>query len=78
MTSIPIIYYALFDFEYEKDTKENAPHQKYLMKSPELYQLGLQNKCYSMTQFAQWFAYAMYHSTLIYFTCLHFLGALGQ
>lgn len=27
MTSLPIMYFALFDFEYEKQEKENAPQR---------------------------------------------------
>lgn len=43
-TSVPIMYYALFDFEYEKfywkDVK-SAITEKFFMSNPELYQIGI-------------------------------------
>jgi len=50
-TSVPIMYYALFDFEYEKffwkDVKESIA-EKFFMSNPELYQIGIDYSCYSL------------------------------
>lgn len=43
MTSLPIMWFALFDFQYFKSR---------LMNNPMLYKIGMLNKCFSITIFA--------------------------
>lgn len=55
MTALPVMWYALFDFEYEKERpeqpSEEEKNKKYLMNDPELYELGLNNECFSVLIF---------------------------
>jgi hypothetical protein len=56
MTSLPIIWFALADYEYLKDT--DLPDKSF-MRSPELYQIGLTNQCFSIPIFFKYIFYAM-------------------
>jgi len=55
-TSVPIMYYALFDFEYDKfawtdaDQKSNKK-KDYFFTNPALYKIGLTNSCFSYRLF---------------------------
>ena len=69
MTSFPIMYYALFDFEFEKDV---------FMSNPFHYKLGLQGLCYGKMMFSKWVLYGLWHSFVIYMICFQALGQLGQ
>ena len=60
MTSFPIMYYALFDFEFEKET---------FMSNPFHYKLGLQSLCYGKMMFTKWVLYGLWHSFVIYMIC---------
>jgi len=60
MTSIPIMYFALFDFEYTKQT---------FMKKPKLYKIGMSSSCFSYRIFGMWLVYAMIHGFIIYQIC---------
>ena len=78
MTSIPIMYYALFDFEYEKDYSGSSSGQKksdskYLMRNPMLYKVGMESQLYGTKQFVQWLLYAMWHALAVYFVCFYAL-----
>lgn len=64
MTSIPIMYFALFDFEYEKGV---------FMKKPKLYKIGMNSSCFGYGTFAMWLLYAMFHGLIIYFICFGML-----
>jgi hypothetical protein len=48
------MYFALFDFEYDKffwkDVKA-AIGEKYFMSNPELYKIGIDYSCYSLWLF---------------------------
>lgn len=65
MTSLPIVWYAIYDYEYLKEK---------FMKHPLLYRIGMESKCFSMTIYTQWIAYALIHSAMIYAFCI--LGPL--
>jgi len=69
MTSFPIMYYALFDFEFEKDT---------FMSNPLHYKLGLQSLCYGKMMFTKWVIYGLWHSFVIYMICFQAVGTIGQ
>lgn len=68
MTSLPIMFYALFDFEYRKDT---------FLRKPHLYKLGMESRAFGRTIFIQWLIYALLHGALIYFVCLIAIQMLG-
>ena len=50
-TAVPIIWFAVFDWEYDKRT---------LLKSPILYSIGLENIYFSSYVFWRWVAYAIW------------------
>lgn len=64
-TSVPIMYYALFDFEYEKfswsgtKTITEGIAQKFFMSNSELYRIGLDYSCYSLLTFTQYLLYGL-------------------
>ena len=68
-TSFPIIYYCLFDFEYEK---------VFFMKNPMLYKLGLESQSYGIQMFWKWVIYALVQALLIYFICFNAILTPGQ
>jgi phospholipid-transporting ATPase len=59
MTSFPIMYYACFDFEFEKEV---------FLKVPTLFKIGLKNECYSVKIFAWYVVYALWHALVLYVT----------
>lgn len=61
MTSLPVMYYALFDFEHFKGQ---------FMQNPYLYKIGMLSQCFSPKIFLSWLAYAMVHAVMIYFVCI--------
>jgi magnesium-transporting ATPase (P-type) len=68
MTSLPIMFYALFDFEHLKNT---------FMQNPYLYKIGMNSECFSNMIFVKWLAYAMFHSFLIYIFSIIGILSLG-
>lgn len=75
-TSVPIMYFALFDFEYEKfswrDFKSKAS-QKFFMSDPELYQIGLDYSCYSLKLLSSYILYGLAQSIYIYVLAYYLL-----
>ena len=70
MTSLPIMWFAIYDFEYERaapqaGTKSSGSY--FFMQHPLLYRIGLKNVCFSNFVFIKWIVYAFFHSLLIYF-----------
>lgn len=71
MTSLPIMWYALYDFEFEKDRpadqiESNKNDSKLLLRNPMLYKIGMNNQCFSLKKLFLWILYAIYHSAIIY------------
>ena len=61
MTSLPIMWFAVFDFEFTKDR---------YMKNPFLYSIGLEKKCLNSWVFIKWIFYALWQGLVIYFVCI--------
>jgi phospholipid-transporting ATPase len=78
-TSIPIMFYALFDFEFEKfswDRQETGKKvTKYFMTHPDLYDIGLKYSKFSFGLFAQWLLYGLFHATLVFYLTFYFMNA---
>jgi phospholipid-translocating ATPase len=55
-TSLPIMWYALFDFEHTKNV---------FMSKPLLYKLGMDNKCFTKYVFWSWIGYAFWQGLLV-------------
>ena len=76
-TSIPIIWYATFDKEYEK---------KVLLKRPHLYHIGLDNNYFSFSEFFRWVFYASWQAIMILlcilftiaYTSPNYVGKMGD
>lgn len=72
-TSLPIMWFATFDWEHKRDTEEGKPREKgvkYFMLDPELYGIGMRSECFSVSIFAQWVGYGLWHAFLIYMTTM--------
>lgn len=70
-TSVPIMWYALFDFEYEKDVNPlkgtaQTRGRLYYMRHPHLYRIGPEGACFGISHFARWVFYALAHAFLVY------------
>lgn len=67
------MYYALFDFEYDKfswkSTKQRMATlgEKFFMSNPELYQIGIDYSQYSLGLFTIYLLYGIIQSVIIYF-----------
>lgn len=99
MTSLPIIWYATCDYEYEKDedtfmeknrkddmkaknkTKfdqdEEGKDMKFFLKNPELYKIGINKECFSYLLLGKNILYALWHSFIIFMTCLFATSYVG-
>ena len=80
MTSLPILWFAVYDFEYEREPhstghRGTAAGKRYFMLHPSLYRIGIDNVCFTSAKFMKWIAYALWHAIIIFF-CLQY--ALNQ
>jgi hypothetical protein len=73
-TSFPIIWFAVFDYQYEKDRPDEEDRdlsfkdgdENYFMRNPMLYRLGMEHQCFSKTEMAKWIGYALWHAFVVY------------
>jgi len=61
LTAIPIIWYAVFDWEHDKET---------FLKTPKLYKIGMDDVFFNTTAFWRWFFYAVWQGILIVYLVL--------
>ena len=61
-TGLHNIWYALFDFEFEREV---------LMSTPVLYTIGMQNLIFNMKEFWIWFLYASAQAAMILFVSFY-------
>lgn len=61
-TFVPIIWFAVFDFQYKKEE---------FMKNSDHYELGLLNLGISKFTFVQWLLYSFWQSFMIYLICTY-------
>ena len=81
MTSLPIMFFALFDFEYEKDKEHEHKiinnsvkkdiNQLYLMDHPLVFKKSMQNKYFSSGLFVSWLLYALIHAIILYIVAFY-------
>ena len=57
-TAIPIIWFAVFDFEHSKS---------HFLKTPSLYRIGLEDIFFDKSTFWRWFGYAVWQGALLMF-----------
>ena len=67
-TAFPIIWFATYDWEYNKKT---------LLRRPKLYWIGINNVYFNKTVFWRWFFYGMGQSTLIMFVCYYTIASMS-
>jgi len=81
MTALPIMFFALFDFEHEKDVnpmKSSDPKGTfYFMKHPHLYRIGIESQCFGIPHFLRWVCYGLWHAFSVYMACFHFIALPG-
>lgn len=68
-TSVPIMYYALFDFEFEK--KEFLSNVKH-------YQIGLKYTEFSYGLLTKWLIYGVVQAFVVFFLCFFFICNPGM
>eukprot|EP00347_Sterkiella_histriomuscorum_P010576 403375747 len=61
-TSVPIMYYSVFVFQYES--------KDYYLEHPETYYLGINHSCFGTKIFWQWIIYGAFQAALIMATSL--------
>jgi magnesium-transporting ATPase (P-type) len=82
MTSMPIMMYAIFDFEYYKDEEAEKKQSgvktgdHYLLTNPSLYKIGLNKECLNNKLFAQWIIYGLVQSYMIYYVCYEAMNSV--
>jgi len=57
-TGAPIVWFAVFDWEHDKET---------FLNDPSLYRIGLDDVFFNKTVFWRWFFYAVWQGTLLLF-----------
>ena len=63
-TALPIIWFAVFDWEHDKET---------FLANPKLYRIGLEDIFFNKTTFWRWFFYAVWQGTLLMFLAFYTL-----
>jgi phospholipid-translocating ATPase len=67
LTAIPIIWFAVFDQEHEKET---------FLATPRLYKIGMDDVFFNTAAFWRWFFYAVWQGILlVYIVFFTFVGA---
>jgi phospholipid-transporting ATPase len=88
VTSLPIMFFCLFDFEYLKGTEiafkdqngvqvpvmDTDPEQLYLMKNPKLFEASMKGEYFTIPKFIQYLLYSLFHAAMIYFLGLQFVA----
>jgi len=62
VATFPPMWYALFDFEYEKER---------FLKDPSLFSIGLKNACFGTRIFWQWFFYGAIQAFIVLNLCYY-------
>lgn len=91
MTSFPIIWFAVFDYEFEKDRKNENKSSSYLiqnsfhsgdenllMRNPNLYLDGMQKKYFNTKQMIKWISYGIWHALISYLVCFYVITGDGS
>lgn len=60
---------------YNQD--EMSRENKYFLKNPELYEIGINKECFSYWLLAKNIVYALWHAFVVYMACLFAISALG-
>ena len=84
MTSFPIMYYVLFDFEFLKSReydnikpKDRVAKPLYLMEHPLLFRKAMAGEYFTIRKFVVYLLYSLFHAFIIYSLCFHHLVGSG-
>ena len=71
LTSLPIMFYCLFDFEYLKTAPNGDKDKKglYLLEHPRLFKQSLDGEYFTLFKFLQYLLYSLFHAAVIYMLC---------
>lgn len=61
-TSVPIMWFALFDFQYKRDV---------FLKDPKKYQIGLRKECFGTKVFWFWLSYGAFQALILTIFCIY-------
>ena len=61
-TAAPIVEYSMLDIQYDKER---------FMQDPQLYRIGIENRCFNTKTFWGWFIYGLYHSVIVFYLCFY-------
>jgi len=75
------MWLAVFDFQHERDRPEFSDRMekhdktydktkgddKFFMRNPTLYKIGMTNSCFHPKLFVQWCVYAIIHAIWVYY-----------
>jgi phospholipid-transporting ATPase len=61
-SSVPIVWYAIFDYQYDKKT---------FLTNPKLYEIGLKNLCFGTKVFWLWFINGAFSALIIMYIGLY-------
>lgn len=67
-TSVPVMWFAIFDFEFEKET---------FMLNPRLYKIGLNHECFGTKVFWKWFILGAFQALVNMLVCLYAVSVAG-
>lgn len=76
MTSLPILWFSIYDLQYKKDidmqmTLPKQELQGYFMRNPLLYRTGIEGRCFSTWLFVKWLLYSLLHAGFIFYACFY-------
>ena len=77
MTSLPCLYFGVFDWEYNKVPSDKDFNNRYFMCNPSLYLIGLEQRCYNEWLFIKWILYGLGQSFVVYASVMMVMGTLG-
>jgi len=78
MTSLPCLYFGVFDWEYNKVPNAYDFNGQYFMCNPKLYLIGLQQRCYNEWLFVKWILYGLGQAFIVYFSVMMVMEDMGS
>ena len=82
-TSIPIVFFCLFDFEYLKTSEyevgdkpkvtEDSRPPLYFMEHPLLFKYGMEGHYFGVRKFIAYLFYSVFHSIIVFYGCFYYV-----
>jgi hypothetical protein len=79
MTSLPILWYCIFDFQHKRDIPMQMELPKkelagYFLRNPLLFRIGIEGSCFSTFLFTRWLLYALAHAFFVFCCCFYVMA----